>query len=202
MLKQELQIQATQGNAQTGIHTTFSNQTLSSSVQPFPMQQPQMMHPQPRMLGRIHQPHIQGANHARPQQQTYAMNIAKQRQLQQRLAHQKQPFSGSSSMTPLQKGSHFPHQTQSSSSSLAQQKPQNISCNNMQTNIRLPNQTRQKNHQQIPPKQLQQPVSVPTKSLKGICRLTIFIHLNPHLITVLLKLIHHLQGTKLLTTSI
>lgn len=186
MVKQELQIQATQGNAQTGIHTTFSNQTLSSSVQPFPMQQPHMMHPQPRMHGRIHQPRIQGANHIRPQQQTYAMNIAKQRQLQQRLAHQKQPFTGSSSMTPLQKGSHFPQQTQSSSSMMAsssfsQQKQQNISCHNPQTNISLPNQNRQKNHQQITPKQHQQPAPMPTKSMKGICRLSIFIHLNSHI---------------------
>ncbi|XP_012490842.1 chromatin modification-related protein EAF1 B isoform X8 [Gossypium raimondii] len=96
----ELQMQA-QGNGQgisafNGLNSAYPNQSTAPSVQSYPghpQQQQQMPQQQSHALSNSHHPQHQGSNHASgPQQQAYAMRVAKERQMQQqRLMQQQQP---------------------------------------------------------------------------------------------------------------
>ncbi|KAG6401288.1 hypothetical protein SASPL_138140 [Salvia splendens] len=116
MMAPELQMQATPGNSQVphfgGLSSAFPNQTVSPPVSSYPLlhQPSHPISPQPQVLS-PHHPHFQGpTNHApNPQQQAYAIRMAKERQ--HRLLQQKQQtqhpvppqqpqFAASSSMMP------------------------------------------------------------------------------------------------------
>ncbi|TYG45250.1 hypothetical protein ES288_D11G159100v1 [Gossypium darwinii] len=96
----ELQMQA-QGNGQgisafNGLNSAYPSQSTAPSVQSYPghpQQQQQMPQQQSHALSNSHHPQHQGSNHASgPQQQAYAMRVAKERQMQQqRLMQQQQP---------------------------------------------------------------------------------------------------------------
>lgn len=106
----ELQMQVTQGNAQglpafNGLSSGFSNQT-TPPVQTYPGH-PQPQHQasaqQPHGLSNHHPHHLQGPNQAAgPQQQAYAMRLAKERQMQQRYLQQQhqQQFAASGALIP------------------------------------------------------------------------------------------------------
>ncbi|XP_020250353.1 chromatin modification-related protein EAF1 B-like isoform X2 [Asparagus officinalis] len=112
MMMQDLSMQVSQGNGQavppfSAMSAPFSTTTGLPSVQSYPaqqqQQQPHHMTQQPHMLGNPHHPHIQSVNHSSPQQQAYAMRLAKERQLQQRMMPQApQPYSPSSAMSAVQ----------------------------------------------------------------------------------------------------
>ncbi|KAL1565730.1 chromatin modification-related protein EAF1 B-like isoform X2 [Salvia divinorum] len=112
MTASELQMQASPGNSQvphfSGLSSTFPNQTVSPPVSSYPLhhQPSHPVSPQSQVLS-PHHPHFQGpANHApNPQQQAYAIRLAKERQqhrlLQQQQQHPVQPqFATSSSLIP------------------------------------------------------------------------------------------------------
>ncbi|KAE8692146.1 Detected protein of confused Function [Hibiscus syriacus] len=112
----ELQMQ-TQGNSQgippfNGLNSAYPNQSTTPSVKSYPghpQQQQQMPSQQSHALRNSHHSQHQGSNHATgPQQQAYAMRLAKERQMQQqRLMQQQQPqkqqqqqFAASSALMP------------------------------------------------------------------------------------------------------
>ncbi|XP_047973294.1 chromatin modification-related protein EAF1 B-like isoform X3 [Salvia hispanica] len=111
----ELQMQASPGNSQVphfgGLSSAFPNQTVSPPVSSYPLhhQPSHPVSPQPQVLS-PHHPHFQGpTNHApNPQQQAYAIRMAKERQhrllQQQQLQHpvppQQPQIAASSSMMP------------------------------------------------------------------------------------------------------
>lgn len=104
MIMQELQMQVTQGNGPgvipySGMNTSFANQAVPS-VQTFPVQhqQQQQIPQQSHVLGNPHHPHHQGTNH-NPHQQAYAIRLAKERHLQQRLLQQHQQQFPASNMS-------------------------------------------------------------------------------------------------------
>ncbi|KAJ8534575.1 hypothetical protein K7X08_016303 [Anisodus acutangulus] len=123
MMVPELQLQASQGNSQVvppfgGLSSSLPNQS-ASPVTPYPLHH-QQSHPlssqQPLML-RPHHPHLQGANHAtNSQQQAYAIRLAKERHLQQRLLQQQQ-FSHSQPQLPISSSLQNSPKTTSQSSS-------------------------------------------------------------------------------------
>lgn len=102
-------MQVSQGNSQgvpafNGMGSSFSNQTVPP-VQPYAVhsqQQHQISPQQAHVLGNPHHPHLQGPNHTSTQQ-AYAMRVAKERQLQQRMLHQQQQqqqFASSNNLMP------------------------------------------------------------------------------------------------------
>ncbi|XP_054779848.1 LOW QUALITY PROTEIN: chromatin modification-related protein EAF1 B-like [Prosopis cineraria] len=104
----EIQMQVTQGNSQgisafSGLSSSFSNQTAPTPAQPYPgqVQQPHQLSQQQSHLSSPHS-HPQGPNHsAHPQQQAYAMRLAKERQLhQQRYPQQQQQFTAPNALRP------------------------------------------------------------------------------------------------------
>ncbi|MCD9643581.1 hypothetical protein HAX54_031183, partial [Datura stramonium] len=107
MMVPELQLQASQGNSQAappfgGLNSSFPNQS-ASPVTPYPLhhQQSHPMTSQQSLMLSPHHPHLQGANHAtNSQQQAYAIRLAKERHLQQRLLQQQQ-FSHSQPQLPI-----------------------------------------------------------------------------------------------------
>lgn len=119
----ELQLQASQGNSQVvppfgGLSSSYPNQS-PSPVTPYPLHH-QQSHPmssqQPLMLS-PHHPHLPGANHAtNSQQQAYAIRLAKERHLQQRLLQQQQ-FSHSQPQLPISSSLQNGPKTTSQSSS-------------------------------------------------------------------------------------
>ncbi|KAL3604721.1 hypothetical protein D5086_005580 [Populus alba] len=146
MMVPELQMQPTQGNNQgisafNGVPPAFANQTTTSPVQTYPghpQQQHQMPAQQSNMLSNPHHPNLRGPNQATgSQQQTYAMHLAKERQMkQQRLLlqqqQQQQQFAASGALMP-----HVQHQSQ------------------------LPISSSMQNSSQISPPSASQPVSLP-----------------------------------------
>ncbi|XP_060177044.1 chromatin modification-related protein EAF1 B-like isoform X1 [Lycium barbarum] len=98
MIAPELQIKASQGSSQGvplfgGLSSSFPNQTASSPVSPHPLhhQQPHVMSSQQPLVHSPRHPHLQGAGHAtNPQHQAYAIRIARERHLKQRLLQQQQ----------------------------------------------------------------------------------------------------------------
>ncbi|GMI66377.1 hypothetical protein like AT3G24880 [Hibiscus trionum] len=121
----ELQMQA-QGSSQgipafNGLNSAYPNQSTTQSVQSYPghtQQQQQMPSQQSHARSNSHHSQHQGSNHATgPQQQAYAMRLAKERQMQQqRLMQQQQPqqqhqqlFAASSGLIPhIQPQTHLP----------------------------------------------------------------------------------------------
>ncbi|KAJ9176580.1 hypothetical protein P3X46_011879 [Hevea brasiliensis] len=109
MMVPELQMQVTQGNSQgipafSGLSSAFANQTTPPAVQAYPGQHP-MPPQQSHVMGNPHHPHLQGANNTTgPQQQAYAIRLAKERQMQQRLLQQQQQqqqqFASSGTLMP------------------------------------------------------------------------------------------------------
>ncbi|KAF5930589.1 hypothetical protein HYC85_031462 [Camellia sinensis] len=130
MMVPELQMQVAQGNSQgvppfVGLSSAFSNQT-SPPAQTYPLH-PQQAH----VLSNSHHPHLQGPNHAAStQHQAYAMRIAKERQMQQRLQLQQQhqqQFAASNALMPhVQSQSQLPISSSMQSSSQVQ--PQTTSA--------------------------------------------------------------------------
>ncbi|PON70810.1 Octamer-binding transcription factor [Parasponia andersonii] len=120
----ELQMQVTQGNAQgitafNGLNASFSSQTTpptGPSYPGHPQQQHQISPQQSHGLGSPHHPHLQGPNHATgPQQQAFAIRLAKERQmqqqryLQQQQQQQQQQFAASNAlMSHVQSQTHLP----------------------------------------------------------------------------------------------
>ncbi|XP_015079191.1 chromatin modification-related protein EAF1 B-like [Solanum pennellii] len=96
MILPELQIKVSQGSSQGvppfgGSSTSFPNQTASSPVSSHPLhhQQPHLLSSQQPLVHSPRQPHLQGASHATsPQHQAYAIRLARERHLQQRLLQQ------------------------------------------------------------------------------------------------------------------
>ncbi|WCJ38058.1 Helicase/SANT-associated DNA binding protein [Euphorbia peplus] len=97
MVAPELQMQVSQGTSQgvpafSGMSSSFANQTTPPAVQGYPGHS-QQQHPMPpqqsHAVNNPHHAHLQGANHSTGSpQQAYAMRLAKDRQMQQRLLHQ------------------------------------------------------------------------------------------------------------------
>lgn len=116
MMAPELQMQASPGNSQVphfgGLSSPFPNQAVSPPVSSYPLhhQPPHPISPQQPQVLSPHHPHFQGpTNHAtNPQQQAYAIRLAKERQQrllqQQQQQHPVQPqqpqFAASSSLMP------------------------------------------------------------------------------------------------------
>ncbi|KAF5954653.1 hypothetical protein HYC85_007509 [Camellia sinensis] len=135
MMVPDLQMQQVpQGNNNQGVPpfggltSAFSNQT-SSPVQPYPLHQQQ--HQQSHVLNNPRHPHLQGPNHASSTQhhQAYAIRLAKERQVQQRLMQQQQQhqqFAASNALMPhVQPQSQLPISSSLQNSSQIQ--PQNSS---------------------------------------------------------------------------
>ncbi|XP_044494241.1 chromatin modification-related protein EAF1 B-like isoform X2 [Mangifera indica] len=141
----ELQMQATQGNGQglpafNGL-SSFSNQTTPPAVQLYPghpQQQHQASAPPSHGLSN-HHPHLQGTNHATgSQQQAYAIQLAKERHLQQRFLQQQQQQQQQQSAAS---GALMPHV-----------QPQN----------QLPISSSLQSNSQVQPQTSSQPVTIPT----------------------------------------
>ncbi|KAM3373811.1 chromatin modification-related protein EAF1 B [Capsicum galapagoense] len=105
----ELQIKASQGSSQ-GVHpfggssSSFPNQTASSPVSSHPLhhQQPHLLASQQPLVHSPRHPHLQGASHATsPQHQAYAIRLARERHLQQRLLQQQQQLSHTQPHLPI-----------------------------------------------------------------------------------------------------
>ncbi|CAN4101316.1 unnamed protein product [Withania somnifera] len=98
MIAPELQIKASQGSSQGvppfgGANSSFPNQTVSSPVSSHPLhhQQSHLLSSQQPLVHSPRHPHLQGASHATsPQHQAYAIRLARERHLQQRLLQQQQ----------------------------------------------------------------------------------------------------------------
>lgn len=96
MIVPELQIKVSQGSSQGvppfgGSSSSFPNQTTSSPVSSHPLhhQQPHLLSSQQPLVHSPRHPHLQGASHATsPQHQAYAIRLARERHLQQRLLQQ------------------------------------------------------------------------------------------------------------------
>ncbi|XP_073272845.1 chromatin modification-related protein EAF1 B-like isoform X1 [Primulina huaijiensis] len=122
MMTPDLQIQVSPGSNQVmshfgGLNSPFTNQTVSSPVSSYPLhhQQSHQISSQQAQVPSPRHPHFQGlSNHAsNPQQQAYAIRLAKERQLQQRFLQQQPPqqqqFAASNSSIPhVQPQSHLP----------------------------------------------------------------------------------------------
>ncbi|KAB8100870.1 hypothetical protein EE612_031493, partial [Oryza sativa] len=112
-------LHVSQGNTQaiSSMNHSLSNAASSSPVQSFPIQQHQQKHqisPPSHMFGNPQHPQIQGMSHSNPQQQTYAMRLAKERNIQQRMVPQQQnDLPGASAVPSVQNGSHGQQQKQS-----------------------------------------------------------------------------------------
>ncbi|KAJ8527188.1 hypothetical protein K7X08_029665 [Anisodus acutangulus] len=98
MIVPELQIKVSQGRSQGvppfgGLSSSFPNQTASSPVSSHPLhqQQPHLISSQQPLVHSPCHPHLQGASHTtNPQHQAYAIRLARERHLQQRLLQQQQ----------------------------------------------------------------------------------------------------------------
>ncbi|KAJ6810251.1 chromatin modification-related protein EAF1 B-like isoform X1 [Iris pallida] len=165
----QMMMQVSQGNAQavppfSSISAPFATATSLSLVQSYRAQQPQQSQQMPQqahMLGHPNHPQIQGTNQSGAQQQAHAILLAKERQHQQRMLPQ-QPYTTSSSMSPMQNSSQFQQQTQTSSSvtqTLSQHNKQHI-ARNMQSSSGVSNpmlkQRQRPQAQQQQPRQHQQ----------------------------------------------
>ncbi|XP_050388260.1 chromatin modification-related protein EAF1 B-like isoform X2 [Argentina anserina] len=107
LMTPELQMQVNQGNGQgippfNGLSSGFPSQATSSGAQMYPGHQHQLSPQQSHAIGSPHHPHLQGPNHVTgSQQQAYAMQMAKGRQLhQQRFLQQQQQFAPSNPLVP------------------------------------------------------------------------------------------------------
>ncbi|XP_011024664.1 PREDICTED: uncharacterized protein LOC105125769 isoform X3 [Populus euphratica] len=156
MMVPELQMQPTQGNNQgisafNGVPTAFANQTTTSPVQTYPghpQQQHQMPAQQSNMLSNPHHPNLRSPNQATGSQHpTYALNLAKGRQMQQRLLQQQQHFAASSALMPHVQQQHF-----GASSALMP---------HVQHQSQLPISSSMQNSSQISPPSASQPGSLP-----------------------------------------
>lgn len=105
MMVPELQMPVTQGNSQgipalCGLSSSFSNQT-TPAVQPYPghAQQSHQLSQQQSHLSNP-RPHLQGPSHTNSQQQTYAVRLAKERQMQQRYLQHQQQLAASNALLP------------------------------------------------------------------------------------------------------
>ncbi|KAG8371734.1 hypothetical protein BUALT_Bualt13G0118900 [Buddleja alternifolia] len=186
------QMQVSPGNNQGashfgGLSSPFPNQTASPSVSSYPVHH-QPSHPSPQ------HPHFQGPpNHSpTPQQQAYAIHLAKERQLPQRLLQQQQPQQSQFAISsPIQNSSQVQPQTISppvsvsplTSSSSMSSMPQHQQKHQNQPNqgvVRVPqavgsgltNQAgkqRQRQQQQIQQTNRQHPQQ-PSKAAKGVGR--------------------------------
>ncbi|KAG8086576.1 hypothetical protein GUJ93_ZPchr0010g7291 [Zizania palustris] len=166
-------MQVSQGNSQavSCMNQSFSNATVSSPAQSFPIQQPQQTHQvsQPsHMFGNTHHSQTQGTSHSGPQQQTHAMRLVKERQIQQRMVPQQHnDLPGASAVPSVQNGSQGQQQQQQQSptASSAPSQPQHQwqqSAQNPPDSYALPNQPanatqhKQKKGQQQPRQNQQQ----------------------------------------------
>lgn len=193
---QDMQL-VSQGNGQgvpplNAMSASFSTIGLPSSVQSYPAQQhqqPNQMMQQPRMLGNHQHPHIQGINHSSPQQQAYAMRLAKERQLQQRIIPQsQQPYSATNALSPVQSSSQIQQQSQPSSCANPtptqgqhnkQQLPRNPQSSGGIPNQLVKQRLRQQSQQQQPRHQLQQKQLLQqAKLVKGLAGRTAMMHQN------------------------
>ncbi|CAL5353506.1 unnamed protein product [Camellia sinensis] len=157
MMVPELQMQVAQGNSQgvppfVGLSSAFSNQT-SPPAQTYPLH-PQQAH----VLSNSHHPHLQGPNHAAStQHQAYAMRIAKERQMQQRLQLQQQ------------------HQQQFAAS--------NALMPHVQSQSQLPISSSMQNSSQVQPQTTSAPVSLPSthsSSMTPMSQHQQKLHMPPH----------------------
>ncbi|XP_020573993.1 chromatin modification-related protein EAF1 B-like isoform X2 [Phalaenopsis equestris] len=203
IMMQEIQLQASQGNAQAiapfnGMSGSFSNASVPPPVQTMPLQQhqPHQIPQQPHILGSPNNSLIQGTNHSSSQQQAY-IRFAKESQLQQRIMPQAQhPYSGSSAISPMENNSQFQQQNQSSSpvnsvaSSQTQHKQQPMP-RNPQTSSTVSSQIiKQRQRQQVQQQQQQQQQQQPRnlqqqkqqaqhgKLMKGLGRGTMLLQQN------------------------
>uniref|UniRef100_A0A0E0L6K1 Myb-like domain-containing protein n=1 Tax=Oryza punctata TaxID=4537 RepID=A0A0E0L6K1_ORYPU len=118
-------LHVSQGNTQavSSMNQSFSNAASSSPVQSFPIQQHQQTHQisQPsHMFGNPQHPQIQGTSPLNPQQQTYAMRLAKERNIQQHMVPQQQnDLPGAIAVPSVQNGLHGQQQKQSPAASSA-----------------------------------------------------------------------------------
>ncbi|URD79462.1 HSA [Musa troglodytarum] len=194
MMMPELQLQVSQANGQSmspfsGMSASFSNVTLPASVPTFSIQQHQQSHQmaqQQHMLGNPHH-HIQSTSHSSPQQQAYAMRVAKERQLQHRITPQSQHINGPNAVTPVQNNSQMQPQSQSCSpvtpvsSSQGQQKQQNLLRNppsGISNQIMKQRQRQVQQHQPRQQQQQRQHTQQQTKLMKDLGRGNMLNHHN------------------------
>uniref|UniRef100_A0A0D9WKI8 HSA domain-containing protein n=1 Tax=Leersia perrieri TaxID=77586 RepID=A0A0D9WKI8_9ORYZ len=160
----EFCMQVSQGNTQavSSMNQSFSNAASSSPVQSFPIQQHQQTHQisqSPHMFGNPQHHQIQGTSHSNPQQQTYAMRLAKERNIQQRMFPQQQnDLPGASAVPSVQNSLQGQQKKQSpAASSAPSSQPQHQlqqAAQNPPDSYALPNQPT--NATQHKPKKSQQ----------------------------------------------
>ncbi|XP_065874021.1 chromatin modification-related protein EAF1 B-like isoform X2 [Euphorbia lathyris] len=111
MMVPELQMQVSQGTSQgvpafSGMSSSFANQTTPPAVQGYPGHSQQQHQMPPQQSHVMSNTHLQGANHSTGSpQQAYAIRLAKDRQMQQRLLQQQhqqqqQQFAASGVLMP------------------------------------------------------------------------------------------------------
>ncbi|XP_073146392.1 chromatin modification-related protein EAF1 A-like isoform X2 [Henckelia pumila] len=132
MMTPDLQMQVSPGSNQVmshfgGLSSPFTNQTVSPPVPSYPLhhQQSHQISPQQAQVPSPRHPHFQGpASHAsNPQQQAYAIRLAKERQMQQRFLQQQPPqqqFAASNSSVPHVQQPHLPASSAVQNSPLVQ----------------------------------------------------------------------------------
>ncbi|XAR58725.1 Nucleoplasmin ATPase [Bertholletia excelsa] len=130
MMGPDPQMQVTQGNNQGvpsygGLSSAYPSQTSSQPVQTYPLNQQQH-----QMSSHPHHPHIQGLNHAsNPQQRAYAIRIAKERQIHERLLQHQQLAASNAMMPPGQSQAQLPISSSLQNSSQVQ--PQTSSASSL-----------------------------------------------------------------------
>ncbi|CAA3025882.1 chromatin modification-related EAF1 B-like isoform X1 [Olea europaea subsp. europaea] len=108
----DVQMQVSPGNSQGlspfgGLTSSFPNQTATSPVSSYPLQHQQShpMSPQQSQVLSPHHPHVQGANHApSPQQQAFAIRLAKERQMQHQFLQEQRQRQFAASNTLMSHG--------------------------------------------------------------------------------------------------
>lgn len=147
MMMPEFHMQVSHGSSQA-VNFSSMNPSFSGAAASSPVQQPQQPHQMtqpPHMFGNPHHSQIQGTSHSSPQQQAYAMRLAKERQIQQRMVTQQQnDLSGASAVSSVQNGSQISQQNQAPAAtpvpSTQQQHQRQQSAQNPPDKSALPNQ--------------------------------------------------------------
>ncbi|CAK9168478.1 unnamed protein product [Ilex paraguariensis] len=161
MMVPDIQLQVSQGNSQGvppfgGISSNFSNQVVPPAVQSCSLhhQQPQPMTPQQNhVLNNSHHSHLQGPSHSpNMRHQAFAIHLAKERHLQQRMLQQQQQFSAPSALMPhVQPQAQLPISSPLHNSSQSQTSPTVSLSPLTSTSSMTPMSQHQQKHQMTPP---------------------------------------------------
>ncbi|OEL27980.1 Chromatin modification-related protein EAF1 A [Dichanthelium oligosanthes] len=120
-------MQVAQGSSQAIVQFSSMNPSFSNVAAASPVQQPQRSHQMSQslqMFGNPHHSQIQGTSSS-PQQQAYAIHLAKERQMKQRMAPQQHSdVSGASAVPNVQNSTQILQQNQASAANPVSSQPQ------------------------------------------------------------------------------